>query len=128
MRQTLGVHVGRVTFLNCSEVRMGSPYQVCDIRLQLDWKPDLPGSGFQDLSVESPDGRYLSLVEWHIVDNAPAFVVHTLDTVAHTVRSSPAVRGPRRRSSARTASSGRSMLAATERVAGAFSSEASAFP
>jgi hypothetical protein len=67
---------------------MGSPYQVCDIRLQLDWKPDLPGSGFQDLSVESPDGRYLSLVEWHIVDNAPAFVVHTLDTVAHTVRSS----------------------------------------
>jgi hypothetical protein len=64
---------------------MGSPFRTCSIRLHLDWEPDMPTSGFQNLSAQSPDARYLALVRWHTPDNQPGFVVYTLDTVARTV-------------------------------------------
>jgi hypothetical protein len=87
----------RVSFINCAEVHMGSPYRVCDIQLALDWEPDLPTSGFQDVSAESPDGRYLALVEWRTQGDGPAFVVHTLDTTAREVATSELQLGACRR-------------------------------
>jgi hypothetical protein len=82
------MHMEPVEFVNCSEIRMGSPFVTCGVRLHLDWAPDLPTTGYQDLSAQSPDGRYLALVQWHVRANEPGFVVHTVDTVRHTVSAS----------------------------------------
>jgi len=68
---------------------MGSPFKACDVRLHLDWEPEIPAGDFQDLTSESPDGRYLALVRWHVPGDDPGFVVYTLDLVAHTVTTSP---------------------------------------
>lgn len=75
----------RVRFHTCSEVRMGSPFMTCSVRLQLGWVPGLPASDFQDVCAESPDGRHIALVHWLSPGNQPGFVVYTIDTVARSV-------------------------------------------
>lgn len=82
-----------VDFLDCGEIRMGSPYNECRIRLTLGWQPPIPTSGFQDLCAASPDGRYLALVRWDTPNNEPGFIVFTLDNEEQTVSYSPRQRG-----------------------------------
>ena len=69
-----------VKFLNCGEVRMGSPYNICDLELQGDWVPELPEEDWQDLTATSPDGGYVALVAWDVKpDNTPAFKMYKID-------------------------------------------------
>lgn len=60
-----------VEFLDCGEIRMGSPYNVCRIRLNLSWQPPVPTSDFQDICATTSDGRYLALVRWDTSNNQP---------------------------------------------------------
>ncbi|MFZ2494076.1 MAG: hypothetical protein WA208_21555 [Thermoanaerobaculia bacterium] len=74
-----------VEFLDCSEIRMGSPFNVCRLQLQLGWSPDLPNDDWQDLAAESPDGRFIALVRWEVRSNDPGFIIFTLDNVEQRV-------------------------------------------
>lgn len=82
--------MNKVEFFDRSEIRMGSPFNICQLRLQLAWSPQLPDGGWQDLWAESPDGRFVALILWHVPENRPGFIVYTLDNLEHTVtRSAP---------------------------------------
>lgn len=83
-----------VAFSNCGEIRMGSPYNVCDLELTGAWVPDLPNRDWQDRTAASPDGRYIGLVFWDDTKgNEPWFRVVTLDCTRKTVVVSDAVEG-----------------------------------
>lgn len=64
---------------------MGSPFNACEIRIHGDWIPQLPEAVWQDKHAESPDRRYVALVQWAHVDNNPGFRIVTIDTQSHSV-------------------------------------------
>ena len=64
---------------------MGSPYGICRIRLDGDWRPDLPETDWQNLSARSPDGMRLALVRWDTPGNQPGFRLYVLDSLARQV-------------------------------------------
>jgi hypothetical protein len=59
---------------------MGSPYNVCEIEFQGEWIPPLQDYDWQDLKVQSPDKRYLALVQWNTKNNQPGFHIVRIDT------------------------------------------------
>src|SRR5688500_6271872 len=75
----------RVRFSGCTEIRMGSPFQACEVSLDLEWQPEIPRNDFQDLFAESPDQRHIALVRWSIANNEPGFVIYTLDNLNRDV-------------------------------------------
>ena len=70
----------RIKFLNVREIRMGSPYNLCEIRFEGDWIPPLPTEDWQDKKALSPDGRYVALIRWNTKGNRPGFHVVRIDT------------------------------------------------
>ena len=53
----------KIRFINRQEIRMGSPYRCCGIRLYGAWIPDIPiDENYQDIKAWSDDGKYLALV------------------------------------------------------------------
>lgn len=70
----------RVIFRNIREIRMGSPYNVCEVEFCGDWLPPLDDHDWQDIKAESPDGRYLALVQWDSRGNSPGFHVVRIDS------------------------------------------------
>ena len=70
----------RVRFLNVREIRMGSPYNLCEIEFDGEWIPPLSTEDWQDLKAQSPDKRYLALVQWNAAGNVPGFHVVRIDT------------------------------------------------
>lgn len=85
----------RVRFADVSEVRMGSPYNVCRVVLSGQWVPDLPddGSGFQDRAAWSTDGDFLGLVQWAAGRNEPGFRVLIVDVQNRTLTRSRRIAG-----------------------------------
>jgi len=83
----------QVEFANCREIRMGSPYNACDLQLRGKWLPHLPNVTWQDRSAHSPDSRYIALVYWDIVNNQPGFRVVVIDTIAKTVSEHDRIEG-----------------------------------
>jgi hypothetical protein len=77
-------------FGRCREVRMGSPYNACELTFEGSWVPDLPERSWYDRWARDPEGRYLALVAWDPEGDEPAFRVWVVDTRARTV-----VVGPR---------------------------------
>lgn len=69
----------KVKFLNVREIRMGSPYNLCEIKFEGEWIPPLPTEDWQDLKAQSPDGRYLALVQWNTKGNIPGFHIVRID-------------------------------------------------
>lgn len=69
-----------VKFKNVREIRMGSPYRLCEIEFTGKWIPPLPAEDWQDLAARSPDGRYLALIRWNTEGNTPGFHVIRIDT------------------------------------------------
>ncbi|RLC83959.1 MAG: hypothetical protein DRI37_09615 [Chloroflexi bacterium] len=83
-----------VEFYNCGEVRMGSPFNACKIRLRGRWIPELPQDvTWQDRIAQSPDGQYTALVYWDTPKNEPGFRVVTVDELNKTVCQSERVLG-----------------------------------
>ncbi|QDT66388.1 hypothetical protein V22_36550 [Calycomorphotria hydatis] len=69
----------KVEFINCQEVRMGSPYKICDLKLEGKWVPVLPDEDWQDVICISPCSRFVGLVAWDTQKNEPGFIVYTID-------------------------------------------------
>jgi len=75
-------------FLDCHEVRMGSPFKMCRLALSGAWTPRLNEYGWTPVAVESPDGRYLALVCWDNAGNTPGFRVVLIDIERRSVSTS----------------------------------------
>jgi len=74
-----------VSFVDCSEIRMGSPFGVCAVVLTGKWVPDVPRDGWQNLSATSPDGRFSALLRWDTPHNDPGFKIAIIDSIGQTV-------------------------------------------
>ncbi len=83
------------TFFDCCEVRMGSPSEVCSLRLQGSWLP--PGLNEQRewvrVSASNRDRSLLALARWDIQENAPGFRLLVIDTHNKSVTESHRLEG-----------------------------------
>lgn len=70
----------RVKFNNKQEIRMGSPYNMCEITFSGEWIPVLPKDNWQDIKAASANGRYIALVQWNTKQNQPGFHIVRIDT------------------------------------------------
>ena len=67
-------------FSNCSEIRMGSPFQTCHLALEGEWiPPDLPEDDWVKVQGRSEDGRWVALARWAVAGNVPGFVIYLID-------------------------------------------------
>jgi hypothetical protein len=80
-------------FLDCHEVRMGSPFKMCRLALRGEWIPKLNEFGWTPVAAESPDGQYLALVHWDDEGNRPGFRVVLIDIEQRSVSISPRIVG-----------------------------------
>ena len=83
----------RVAFQDVKEIRMGSPYNVCRIRLSGPWVPNLPNTDWQDLSAQRDDGEAVALVRWDTPNNEPGFRIVVINSQMKTVRTSQRFQG-----------------------------------
>lgn len=84
----------RAYFDDCAEIRMGSPFRLCRLRLEGAWIPPVPNDlGWQNLSATSPDDRFVALVRWDHVGNNPGFRILTVDCRDRTVRMTERIPG-----------------------------------
>jgi hypothetical protein len=63
----------QIDFINPCEIRMGSPYNLCEIRLTGKTKIKIENNAWQDLALYTKDKRYLILVKWNLEKNEPGF-------------------------------------------------------
>ena len=63
----------QIDFINPREIRMGSPYNLCEIRLSGGTNIELENNAWQDLALWSDDNKYLILVKWNLEKNEPGF-------------------------------------------------------
>jgi len=78
----------QVIFKNVNEVRMGSPYNSCDIEIVGTNKIQLPKASWQDKLVWSDDSKTLVLVKWDLDRNNPVFKLVKIDTETGTIQES----------------------------------------
>jgi hypothetical protein len=83
----------RYEFYNRREIRMGSPFNICDLRLQGDYIPDLSGFEFQDIAISSTNRQIVYLIVWSVTDNKPGFKVLKLDEAEQSMVSSSEIKG-----------------------------------
>ena len=83
----------RLTFEHCGEIRMGSPYQRCTLRLDGEWVPELERTDWVRVSAMSPDRRFVGLARWDTPANTPGFRVITIDCVGREVATSDRFEG-----------------------------------
>jgi hypothetical protein len=83
-----------IRFEGCAEIRMGSPFRACTLRLQGDWVPDLPADwNWQEIVARSPDGALVGLGRFLTTNNEPGFQVVTIDRRARAVTTSNRIAG-----------------------------------
>lgn len=58
---------------------MGSPFNICELRIAGDWIPDLPETDWQDLCVRREDDSAIALVRWETPGNQPGFRIYVID-------------------------------------------------
>lgn len=83
----------RVRFRNKREIRMGSPYSICDISFSGEWIPPLPETDWQDRKAVSPDGETMALVLWNTAGNCPGFHVIRIDLKNRTYHKTKRIMG-----------------------------------
>ncbi len=83
----------KVEFYDCSEIRMGSPYQICSLRVGGGWLAKLGDRPWQNKVAHSADGRIVALVYWDIVRNEPGFRVLAINTQSGQITESGRVAG-----------------------------------
>lgn len=86
----------QVQFVDPIEIRMGSPYCVCQVKLSGAWVPELPSrdEDFQNIEAWSDDGNYLALVQWRISEqNEPGFRILTIAIKERRLKKSRRIRG-----------------------------------
>ena len=75
-------------FSDCIEIRMGSPYNVCNLKLIGEWIPELPAYQWQDKFAYNDDKSIIALVGWRTDNNTPGFVIVTIDSNTKSVTES----------------------------------------
>lgn len=83
----------QVVFKNAHEIRMGSPYNTCDIELVGTDKIQLPKANWQDKFAWSSDSKILVLVKWNIDNNNPVFKLIFIDTETGAIQESIKILG-----------------------------------
>jgi hypothetical protein len=68
-----------VKISNLSEIRMGSPFNTCDIQLIGINDLHLPKSGWQDKFAFTEDSKQLILIKWNFPNNEPGFILYSID-------------------------------------------------
>lgn len=69
-----------IQFKNIREIRMGSPYNLCEIEISGSWIPPLQTYDWQDLIAYNPDKRHIALIQWNTTGNIPGFHVVRIDS------------------------------------------------
>lgn len=83
-----------VNFVNCDEIRMGSPFKTCELVIRgVGWVPNLDLDSWQDLIAYSPDDNKVALIKWDIKENEPGFRVFEIDLAEKKVSSSKRIAG-----------------------------------
>ena len=82
----------QIKFLNVGEVRMGSPYNSCDIEL-IGTDIKLPNFGWQDKSAWTSDSKNLVLVKWNFDKNEPSFNLYIINTITEQILISEKILG-----------------------------------
>jgi len=82
-----------IRITNVDEVRMGSPYNHCDIELAGFDKVKLPKTGWQDKYAWSDDSKKLVLIKWDFENNFPGFHLFLIDIETGQTRESPRLFG-----------------------------------
>ena len=81
-------------FTNIFEIRMGSPFNCCELSLSGNWVPELPKEGWQDKFAHDPSGRYLALILWDNSENSnPGFCVVVIDSKEKKVEKKQRIEG-----------------------------------
>lgn len=83
----------QVKVTNAGEVRMGSPYNNCDIELIGFEKLKLPKAGWQDKYAWSEDSKNLLLIKWNFQNNVPGFHLFLINTETGQTKESPRFTG-----------------------------------
>ena len=83
----------QVKFLNVREIRMGSPYNLCEIQFKGPWIPPLQTYDWQDIKAQSPGGRHIALVQCNAAGNVPGFHIVRIDTQKRTYHKSKRIMG-----------------------------------
>jgi hypothetical protein len=81
-----------VVISNVDELRMGSPYNTCNIHVT-GIELDLPQTGWQDKYVWSANSRYLVLVRWNLQQNNPGFNFIIIDSIYLKIQRSEKIPG-----------------------------------
>ena len=68
-----------VKISNLSEIRMGSPFNTCDIQLIGINGLHLPKSGWQDKFAFTEDYKQLILIKWSFPNNELGFILYSID-------------------------------------------------
>ncbi|HTZ72383.1 MAG TPA: hypothetical protein VMB47_00550 [Candidatus Aquilonibacter sp.] len=58
---------------NREEIRMGSPFQICQLTIAGVALPELPLDGWTPIFATSFDGTAVALTRWDILENKPGF-------------------------------------------------------
>ncbi len=84
----------RVRFVDVCEIRMGSPYNGCSLKIDADWDPKLENSEYQNVVCYGPASRFVGLVQWSISeDNNPGFQIVILDDRERRITRSARIEG-----------------------------------
>lgn len=76
----------KIQFRHVREIRMGSPFNICEIGFTGEWTPDLPQTDWQDLCVKREGGNLVALVRWDTPGNQPGFRIHVLDASSRSMK------------------------------------------
>lgn len=69
-----------IKFTNANEIRMGSPFNSCDIEIVGFDKIKLPKCSWQDKYAWTDDSKKLLLIKWNFENNDPGFHLFLIDT------------------------------------------------
>lgn len=76
-----------IKFTSVGEIRMGSPYNRCDIQFIGQTNIKLENACWEDKFAWSNDNKYLVLIQWNLDNNDPGFhltIFNTLTGKSHT--------------------------------------------
>ena len=82
-----------IRLTNIGEIRMGSPYNLCNIELTGRHKMQLPQTGWQDIYAWTEDSKRLVLVKWDFENNEPGFHLFLINTENEKTLESPRIFG-----------------------------------
>lgn len=83
----------KLEFINSCEIRMGSPFNIADVKLTGQFVPNFDGIEFQDKGRTSESKNEVLLVQWMIIDNDPGFIVWKISATDHSIKKSSRISG-----------------------------------